>query len=95
MLDAEDQKEKIQKKAIAIKFELEVGIGEILDIEWSLSGSYLTPVAIMTPMELAGVVVERANLCNLNNIQKLGIKIGDKVKVMRRGEVIPRVMSKA
>jgi DNA ligase (NAD+) len=49
----------------------------------------------MTPMELAGVVVERANLCNLNNIQKLGIKIGDKVKVMRRGEVIPRVMSKA
>jgi DNA ligase (NAD+) len=95
LLDAEDQKEKVQKKAIAIKFELEIGIGEILDIEWSLSGSYLTPVAIMTPMELAGVVVERANLCNLNNIQKLGIKIGDKVKVMRRGEVIPRVMSKA
>lgn len=93
-LDPEDQLEKVQKKAIAIKFDLMVAEGEILDIEWSLSGSYLTPVAIMTPMQLDGTTVQRANLCNLNNIQKLGIKIGDKVRVAKKGEIIPQVLCK-
>lgn len=93
-LDAKDQLEKIQKKAIAIKYDLMVAEGTILDIEWSMAGAYLTPVAIMTPMELDGTTVQRANLCNLNIISKLGIKIGDKVKVWKRGEIIPQIFAK-
>ena len=86
--------EKIQKKAIAIKYDLMVAEGTILDIEWSMAGAYLTPVAIMTPMELDGTTVQRANLCNLNIISKLGIKIGDKVRVWKRGEIIPQIFAK-
>ena len=93
-MDAIDQMEVVQKKAIAIKFDLMTAVSTLKDIEWSLSGAYLTPVAVLEPVELEGVVVTRANLCNLNIISKLGIKIGDKVVVMRRGQVIPRVMSK-
>lgn len=92
--DAEDQMELVQKKATAIKFDLMLGVSTLKDIEWSIAGAYLTPVAILEPIELEGVIVTRANLCNLNVISKLGIKIGDKVTVMRRGQVIPRVMGK-
>lgn len=94
IFDEEDQKEKVQKNAIAVKFDLMVAEGTILDIEWSMAGAYLTPVAIMTPMYLDGTTVQRANLCNLNIIQKLGIKIGDKVRVVKRGEIIPQVLCK-
>lgn len=92
--DVNDQKEKVQKNAIAIKFDLMVAIGTILDIEWNLNGSYLTPIAIMTPMQLDGTTVQRAKLCNLSIIKKLGIKIGDKVRVAKMGEIIPKVLSK-
>lgn len=93
-LDADDQLERIQKKAIAVKFDLMVGEGTILDIEWSLNGSYLTPIAIMTPMQLDGTTVTRAKLCNLSIIKKLGIKVGDKVRVAKMGEIIPKVLCK-
>ena len=89
-----DQLEKVQKYATALKFDAEIAIGTILDIEWSLTGSYLTPVAIMTPMQLAGTTVKRASLANLENISKLGIKIGDKVRVKKSGDIIPQVISK-
>lgn len=92
--DAEDQKEKIQKRAVALKFDLMIGEGTILDIEWSLNGSYLTPIAIMTPMQLDGTTVTRAKLCNLSIINKLGIKIGDKVRVAKMGEIIPKILCK-
>lgn len=92
--DIEDQKEKIQKRAIAVKFDLMVSEGTILDIEWSISGSYLTPVAIMTPMQLNGTTVTRANLCNLSIINKLGVKIGDRIRVCKRGEIIPQILCK-
>ena len=93
-LDSEDQKEKIQKKAIAIKFDLSVAEGTILNIEWSMSGSFLTPVAIMTPMQLDGTTVTRANLCNLSIIKNHGIRIGDKVRVAKMGEIIPKILCK-
>ena len=93
-INAEDQMEKVQKLATAIKFDLMIGVSTLRDIEWSMAGAYLTPVAIIDPIELEGVTVNRANLCNLNIINNHGIKIGDKVNVMRRGQVIPRIMSK-
>lgn len=52
----------------------------------------LTPVADLKPVHLAGVVVKRATLHNEDEIKRKGIKIKDKVKVQRAGEVIPEVV---
>lgn len=93
--DAEDQKEKIQKRAVALKFDLMIARTKLIDIEWSLNGSYLTPIGITEPVWLDGTTVKRAKLCNLSVINGLGIKIGDYVNICKCGEIIPKIISKA
>lgn len=52
----------------------------------------ITPVADLKPVRLAGVIVKRATLHNEDEIRRKGIKVKDKVKVQRAGEVIPEVV---
>jgi DNA ligase (NAD+) len=53
----------------------------------------ITPVAELKAVEIAGVTVRRASLCNQDEIDRLGINVGDEVTVERAGEVIPKVIA--
>lgn len=80
------------KGAIALKFPSLEKITTLNDVIWQqgLSGR-VNPVANLAPVDLGGVTVRRASLCNMDEIQRLGIAIGDEVVVSRRNDVIPKV----
>ncbi|MDP2162182.1 MAG: NAD-dependent DNA ligase LigA, partial [Flavobacterium sp.] len=55
----------------------------------------ITPVANLEPVQLAGTIVKRASLHNADQIQKLDIRVGDKVFVEKGGEIIPKIIAVA
>ncbi len=78
--------------AVAYKYQGESGKTKLVDVEWSVARTgVITPVAIVKPVALSGVQVTRASLHNVGIMRKLGVEIGDKVLMMRRGGVIPYV----
>ena len=80
-------------RQIAFKFSLEEAVSTLRKVEWSISGSTYTPVAIFDEVELNGTKVQRASLANPDTLRKLGVKIGSHVVVVKRGEIIPKIES--
>ncbi len=79
--------------AIAYKFTARAGITQVEDITVQVGRTgKLTPVAVLTPVSIGGTTVTRATLHNADEIDRLGLRIGDYVKVERGGDVIPKVV---
>lgn len=76
----------------AFKFTAEVGKTNIEKIDWFVGRTgRITPVAVVSPIKLAGVVITNVTLHNLNEIKRLRIKIGSTVALKRAGDVIPKI----
>ena len=83
---------KAPRWAIAYKYAARAGITKIEDILVQVGRTgKLTPVAVLKPVPIGGTTVSRATLHNLDEIERLGVKIGDWVEVERGGDVIPKV----
>ncbi len=79
--------------ALAWKFPPEEATTVVLDIDWQTGRTgAVTPVARVCPVLVGGVTVENTTLHNLGEVERLGLSIGDKVRIVRRGDVIPKII---
>ena len=84
--------EKFPKWAIAFKFPAEEVTTTLKDVVWQVSRTgKLNPIAILDPVDLAGVTVSRATLSNISEIRRKDIKINSRVFIRRSNDVIPEI----
>ncbi len=84
---------KAPRSAIAYKYAARGGVTKLKGIRWQTGRTgKLTPVAELEPIPIGGTTVRNATLHNMDEIRRLGVKIGDWVRVERGGDVIPKVV---
>ncbi len=84
---------KVPRWAVAYKFPAVEKITTLKEIILQVGRSgAVTPVAVVEPTPIEGVVVERASLHNFDEIDRKDIRIGDKVIILRSGDVIPKIV---
>ena len=84
---------KFPRWAIAYKFKAENVSTRLVDVKYQVGRTgALTPVAILDPVKISGTIVKRASLHNSDQIEILGLRIGDLVYVEKGGEIIPKIL---
>lgn len=84
---------KFPNYACAFKFPPERKLTTLLDVTVQVGRTgKVTPVAELKPVLLSGTVVRRASLCNQDEIDRLGVDVGDQVYVEKSAEIIPKVV---
>jgi DNA ligase (NAD+) len=78
--------------ALAWKFPPEEAVTVLMDVFWQTGRTgNVTPVSRVAPVVVSGVTVENTTLHNKGEVERLGIMVGDRVRVVRRGDVIPKI----
>jgi DNA ligase (NAD+) len=84
---------KAPRWAVAYKYPARQETTVVKDVIFQVGRTgTLTPVAVLEPVQVGGVIVSRSTLHNMDEIERLGLRIGDTVIVERAGEVIPHVI---
>jgi DNA ligase (NAD+) len=79
--------------AVAFKFAPRQEVTEVMDIAVSVGRTgKLTPVALLRPVDVSGVTVSRATLHNQDEVRRKDVRVGDRVRIQRAGDVIPEVV---
>jgi DNA ligase (NAD+) len=84
---------KAPRWAIAYKYAARAGVTVLRNVGWQVGRTgKLTPVAELAPVLIGGTTVRNATLHNMDEIDRLAVKIGDLIEVERAGDVIPKVV---
>ncbi|MCR5464232.1 MAG: NAD-dependent DNA ligase LigA [Bacteroidales bacterium] len=84
---------KSPRWAVAFKFQAEEALTRLVSIDYQVGRTgAVTPVANLSPVQLAGTVVKRATLNNEDFMSQMDIRVGDWVKVIKGGEIIPKII---
>lgn len=87
------EKSRAPRWAVAFKFPAREEVTRIIDVQWNVGKSgAISPIAILEPVQVGGVIVKRATLHNPKEIKRKGIKIGDYCFIRRAGDVIPDIV---
>lgn len=85
--------DKFPRWAIAYKFEAEEAEATVEEVRWQVGRTgKLTPLAEITPVELAGATVRKATLNNFQDLTRKRVRVGSRVLVRRSNEVIPEIL---
>ena len=85
--------EKFPRWAMAYKFAAEETTTIVEEVTWEVGRTgKLTPLAHLSPVELAGATIQRATLNNYDDIQRKRVKIGSRVFIRRSNDVIPEIL---
>ncbi|MHA2279561.1 MAG: NAD-dependent DNA ligase LigA [Promethearchaeota archaeon] len=79
--------------ARAWKFPAMGGHTTLIDVEWSVgTQGTINPIAKVEPVSVGGTTIQNVTLHNIDEIERLGIQIGDEIEVIRAGDVIPKIV---
>lgn len=79
--------------AIAFKFEAEETSTRLIGVQWNVGRSAkVTPTALLDPVDIGGVTVQRATLNNYDDIERKGVRLNSRVLIRRSNDVIPEIL---